>query len=280
MFTPAITQSGLGGWALLKATFDRQLEAFSNSSQVRADVTYLKDRLSSSISLESFLDDRRLMRISLTAFDLGGEEWKRGFIEKVLRESTLSESPFLSRISNSDYIAFAEVFSPQDGRISLTESETQTIVDNFEEASFRLAVGDVDNDMRLALNYEARIADLAKSGSSNETIAFRLLGNVPMRTVLETALNLPSDINALNIEKQSEILRERVRATLGVRQLSDLAETGVVERVIERFHAMQAISNGSQAFTPANVALTLLGGGNGLGATASQNLFISRITTV
>lgn len=280
MFTPAITQSGLGGWTLLKATYDRQLETYSSNSQVNADATYLKERLASPMSLESFLDDRRLLRISLTAFGLEGEEWKRGFIEKVLQESTLPQSPFLSRLRNPDYIAFAEAFSPQDGQINLSETQTEAIRDDFEAASFRLAVGEVDNDMRLALNYEARIGDLAQSTSTDEAIVFKLLGNVPMRTVLETALNLPSDLNKLNIEKQSEILRDRVATTLGVRQLSDLAETGVVERVIERFHAMQAISNGSQDFTPASVALTLLGGGNGLGATASQNLFMSQIAIV
>ncbi len=276
MFTPAITQSGLGGWTLLKATYDRQLETYSSTSQVRADATYLKERLSSPISLESFLDDRRLMRTSLTAFGLEGEEWKRGFIEKVLKESTLPQSPFLSRLGNADYIAFAEAFSPQDGQISLSETQTQAILDDFEAASFRLAVGEVDNDMRLALNYEARIGDLAQSSSTDEAIAFKLLGNVPMRRVLETALNLPSDINKLDIEKQSEILQDRVATTLGVRRLSDLADTAVTDRVIERFHAMQAVSSGSQAFTPASVALTLLGGGSGLGTTASQNLFMSR----
>ncbi len=278
MFSPTITQPGLSGWTILKATYTRQLDAYSSTSQVRSDVAYMRERLSEPMALESFLDDRRLMRVALSAFDLGGEEWKRGFIEKVLLESAEPQSPFLSRLSNPDYLRFSRTFTPVDGQIRISEAVIEGLVEDFEEASFRQAVGEVDNDMRLALNYEARIRDVATSGSDDDTIAFRLLGNVPMRSVLETALNLPSDISRLPVEKQSEILQDKLSSSLGVRRLSELADPASVSSVIQRFHAMRSLGSLAQTYSPASVALTLLGGGNGVGTIASQNLFMSRIT--
>ncbi|HIK65482.1 MAG TPA: flagellar protein, partial [Henriciella marina] len=44
---------------------------------------------------------------------------------------------------------------------------------------------------------------------------------------------------------------------------------------IRRFHVMEKVNNGPSAMTPGYTALTLLGGGQGFGAIASQNLFLS-----
>ncbi|MBU2605095.1 MAG: DUF1217 domain-containing protein [Alphaproteobacteria bacterium] len=273
MFQPVIPLSGSGGWKFLEATYDRQLESYSKSPQVRLDRDYLVDKFSEPVAVESFLDDRRLLRVVLTSFDLGGEEWKRGFIDKVLEESTDPESTFLARLNNSKYTAFAKALDIVDGKISLSPGALSRMAEDFEAKSFQAAVGEVDDNMRLSLNYKSGIGAIAGTGASETTILYRILGDVPTRTLLEGATNLPTDIRKLPLERQAVILKERLQSTLGIREMSELTAPENVEQVIQRFHAMSAISQNASSYSPASAALTLLS--NGLGSQGSQNLFLS-----
>jgi len=275
MVQPAIPMSGLAGWSFLQSTYNRQLETFSDSASVKNDRAYMSEKLSKPVSLDDFMSDRRLLRVTMTAFDLGGEEWKGGFIRKVLEEAATPDSTFLERLNNPAYTKFAETFAFEDGTLSLDADKIEQLGENFETAAFRIAVGDVDENMRLSLNYQQKIVDIAGTGSSNDAIAYRILGNPPVKAVLEAALNLPSDISKQPIEKQAEILRDKLSSSFGISDLSQLTDPDNVNAVIRRFHVMETVNNGPSAMTPGYTALTLLGGGQGFGAIASQNLFLS-----
>ncbi|RIJ27334.1 DUF1217 domain-containing protein [Henriciella algicola] len=275
MVQPAIPMSGLAGWSFLQSTYNRQLETFSDSASVKNDRAYMTEKLSKPVSLDDFMSDRRLLRVTMTAFDLGGEEWKGGFIRKVLEEAATPDSTFLERLNNPAYTKFAQTFAFEDGTLSLDADKIEQLGENFETAAFRIAVGDVDENMRLSLSYQQKIVDIAGTGSSNDAIAYRILGSPPVKAVLETALNLPSDISKQPIEKQAEILRDKLRSSFGISDLSQLTDPDNVNAVIRRFHVMETVNNGPSAMTPGYAALTLLGGGQGFGAIASQNLFLS-----
>jgi hypothetical protein len=219
--------------------------------------------------------DRRLLRVTMTAFDLAGEEWKGGFIRKALEEAANPDSTFLKRLNNPAYTKFAETFAFKDGTLSLDAEKIDQLGEDFETAAFRIAVGDVDENMRLSLNYQQKIVDIAGTGASNDAIAYRILGNVPVKTVLEKALNLPSDLSKQPIEKQAEMLRDKLSSSFGISDLGDLVMPDNVDAVIRRFHVMETVNNGPSALTPGYTALTLLGGGQGFGSIASQNLFLS-----
>ena len=273
MFQPVIPLSGIGGWKFLQSTYTRQLDSFTKSPQVRNDRDYMIEKLSNPISVDDFMFDRRLLRVTMAAFDLAGEEWKGGFIRKALEEVSDPESTFLDRLNNPKYTKLAETLQPVDGNIYLSPDDVAKMAVRFETSSFELAVGDVDDNMRLALNYQSEISDIAREGSSERAILYRILGDVPMRTVVQTALNLPSDITKLNIERQADILKDKLSSALGISDVHDLTSPEMVEKVINRFHAMESISGGSNAYTPASAALTLLS--SGVGSQASENLFLS-----
>ncbi len=277
MFQPAIPLSGYGGWKFLQSTYSSQLQNFSDSASIKNDRDYLTEKLSKPVSLDEFMADKRLLRITLTSVDLGGEEWKGGFIRKVLDEAADPESTFLKRLNNADYSKFASTFSFTDGTMSLSADALEQIGENFETAAFRNAVGDVDDNMRLSLNYQSKIVDIAAAGSSERTVLYKLLGNVPMRTVLETAMNLPSDMNNLDIDRQADILKEKLQSHFGITDISDMASLDKIDKVLQRFHVMNTVSNGPSVNTPGYAALTLLSGSSsGFGDIASQNLFLSQ----
>jgi hypothetical protein len=273
VFQPAIPLSGIGGWRFLQDTYSRQLDSFSDSPQVRNDRDYMLEKLSNRMTVDEFMSDRRLLRVTMTAFGLGGEEWKGGFIRKALEEVGDPDSTFLARLNNTKYTKFAEALAPIDGNIIMSSGELAKIAVNFEAQSFQTAVGEVDDSMRLALNFQTEIAEMTGNDASDKTILYRILGDVPVRTVFETAFSLPQGISSLDLDRQADIFKEKITSVLGISDLSELAEPEVTEKLIHRFLAMETIENGSTSYSSASAALTLLG--NGVGSQASQNLFIS-----
>jgi hypothetical protein len=273
MFQPAIPLSGIGGWKFLQSTYDRQLESFSDSAQIRNDRDYMLEKLSENMSVDDFMADSRLLRVTLTAFGLAGEEWKGGFIRKTLEEVADPESTFLARLNNSKYTNFAEALSPVDGTIIMSSSALARIAVSFETESFQTAVGEVDESMQLALNYQSEISEIVGTDSTDKTILYKILGDIPIRTVMETAFNLPEGISSLDLDRQAEVFREQITSVLGISDLSSLSEPEVTEKLIHRFLAMETIENGSTSYSSASAALTLLS--NGVGSQASENLFLS-----
>ena len=278
VYQPVIPLTGYGGWKFLESTVDKQLEGFTDSARVKNDRQYFQDKMSAPIAMEDFLSDKRLLRISLTAFDLGGEEWKVGFIRHVMEEKADPDSNFLTRLNNQAYTNFANTFAITDGNISLSADTIATLSDDFELASFRSAVGDVDNNMKLSLNYKAKIGDLVREESSDSANLYRILGDVPVRTVLETALNLPSSWQKLDVDQQADILKERMLSVFSISKVTDLTNEDVMDKVIQRFHTMDSIANGQASLSSGSVALTLLNNAAGFGSTASQNLFLSIVS--
>jgi hypothetical protein len=275
MFQPVIPLSGNSGWAFLERTYDRQLENYSKSPQIRNDRDYMLEKLAHPITLDEFLSDRRLLRVTMTAYGLAGEEWKGGFIRKAIEAAGDPESTFLVRLNNTKYTQFAQAFAPIAGKIIMSSSELSNIAANFEAESFESAVGEVDDSMRLALNYKSEIPKLIGEGSSEKAMLYRILGDVPASTVLESALNIPKSVKSLPVERQAELLKERIVSVLGISDVSELSSQEMVDTVIRRFHAMESIKNVDYSYTPASAALTLLS--NGVGSQASQNLFLSLI---
>ncbi|MCR9270623.1 MAG: DUF1217 domain-containing protein [Henriciella sp.] len=276
VFQPVIPLSGLGGWSFLQSTYDQQLETYSNSAQIKNDIDYFTEKLSAPIAVEDFVTDGRLRRIGLTAFGLGEEAWKTGYIRTVLEEVQDPESTFLARLNNAAYSDFADAFRPNsNGTISLTSAQVQTLASQFASESFEQAVGEQDNAMRLSLNFQAEVPKLVTEGSTDQTVLYRLLGSVPVRTVLETALGLPTEFSALDLDKQAEILDEELQKKFGLSSIQDLTEPETMERMVQRFQVLESLNQGVTATGSAATALTLLRNASGFGAIASQNLFLS-----
>ncbi len=275
-FQPVLPLSGFAGWNFLQETYDKQLQTYSASPQIQRDIDYFKEKFAQPISVEDFVTDPRLRRISLTAFGLNGEEWKTGYIRNILEQVQEPDSTFLQRLNNPQYTSFAEALEPANGQINLITSEIDTIAARYAAESFELAVGQQDDTMRLSLNYQDGIGELVTEGSTDEAVLFKLLGSTPIRTVLETALGIPADISQLDVDRQAEFLDDRLKSQFGINSVQDLKSPEVVEQVLQRYQILAGINQNLSATSSASTALVLLGNAAaGFGSIASQNLFLS-----
>jgi hypothetical protein len=276
VFQPVIPISGLGGWTFLQSTYDSQLETYSNSAQIKNDIDYFTEKLSKPIAVEEFVTDGRLRRIALTSFGLAEESWKTGYVRNVLEEVQDPESTFLARLNNQAYTDFANALRPtSDGMINLASGQIERLTAQYASESFEEAVGQQDNAMRLSLNYQTEIADLVDANSTDQTNLYRMLGSVPVRTVMETALGLPSEFASLDIDRQAEILDEELQKKFSISSIDQLTEPDVIDRVIQRYQVLDSLNQNIAATGSAATALTLLSNAVGFGAVASQNLFLS-----
>ena len=275
-FQPVLPLSGFAGWNFLQETYDKQLETYSASPQIQRDIDYFKEKVAQPISVEDFVSDPRLRRISLTAFGLSGEEWKTGYIRNILEQVQDPDSTFLQRLNNPQYTSYAEAFEPANGQINLISSEIDTIAARFAAESFELAVGQQDDTMRLSLNFQDGIGELVTEGSTDEAVLFKLLGSTPIRTVLETALGIPANLSQLDVDRQAEFLDDRLKSQFGISSVQELKDPDVIDKVLQRYQILAGINQNLSTTSSASTALVLLGNAaSGFGALASQNLFLS-----
>lgn len=271
--SPVLPTSGLTGWRFLNDSLETQSKLFNSSPDIARDVEYFIENIKSVKTLDDFMGDRRLLKVALGAFGLSEEINKGAFVRKVLDEGTADSSAFAVRLNNSDYLDMARVFDFSSGELSLSDSQISTMVGLYQDEAFEVSLGEVDNSMRLALNFKRDIADIANQGLSENAGWFKVMGSVPLRTVLESAFNMPSGFSQLDIDRQKELLSDKANSIFGGKGVDVFKDPEAIETAVRRFLLQEQIANGPSANTPGAAALSILTGNTG--GASILNLLIS-----
>ena len=278
MFQPVVGTGGYLGWRVLESSEARQREQFENSPLLEREIEYFRENIANATTAEALVEDRRLLSVALGAFDLSDEINKRAFVQKILEDGTEVTSSFANRLNDPRWRAMAETFSYGnllDPDVS-SEAFREDIIARYKTLEFERAVGDVDGDMRVALNFRREIADIAADAPESETTAwFRIMGSPPLRELVATALNIPAEVSQVDIDQQRELFADRAQSVFGSSSPEIFSDPDMVNDIIRRFFLNRQIENGPSVLTPGFGALTLLQN-TGLGAGASFNLFLSQ----
>ena len=275
-FAPAIPLGGIAGWQFLQRTQDTQFQAFERSPQLTREVEHFQENIWKITSAEELVNDRQLFQVALGAFGLEDEIDKKFFIQKVLQEGTDDPESFANSLVDPRYREMAEAFGFGNlaGPNNVLSDFSSRLVAQYKERQFEIAVGQSDNALRLALNFKREITDYANSESPDDTAWFSLMGDTPMRTVIEGALGLPSQFGALDVDLQQEMLRDKTREKFGDSSLAVFNDPEKVERAINTYLAREQINSGPTGLTPGVGALTLLQN-SGFGAGGLSGLILS-----
>ena len=276
-FQPAIGTGGYTGWIILGRTEARQRETFEKSPTLNQNIDYFLENISKAKTAEDLVSDRRLLTVALGAFGLGDEINKQAFVQRVLEDGTESGEGLATRLSDPRYTKFAEAFgygNASNGSNVLLQDFRNDIVARYKSLEFERAVGEVDDDMRLGMNFRREISDIADPETKEKTAWFQIMGQKPLREVLSVALNIPKDVGSLDIDRQQEIFADKAKSLLGDSNPAIFDDPEVVDEVLRRFFLMRQVENGPSADTPGFAALTLLQGGP-IGGESLFNLLIS-----
>ena len=273
---PAVPFTGLAGLKFLDRTYDRQFGLFSSSPDIEREVDYFLDKAADVRSVDDLMGDRRLLRVAIGAFGLDDDIDKGAFIRKVLADGTVDQRSFANRLVEPAYREMSAVLGFGDvGGYLFQESTRQKIADDFKARQFELSVGEQDVDLRLAMNFRREAVRIVGEGGSDNTIWLKLLGSQPLRSVIESALSLPSSFATIDLDKQIEIITERADRFLGSDGPNAFNDAEVMGQFVDRFLLNSQVANGFVSDnTPGLTALTVLQSA-GVGTGASTGLFTS-----
>ncbi|MBP7001949.1 DUF1217 domain-containing protein [Amaricoccus sp.] len=261
-FSPQIPLAGIAGWRFLQRTQATQEAAFAKGAELQREIAYFRENIGSVTSAEELVADRRLLKVALGAFGLEGEIDKKAFIRKVLEGGTEDPEALASRLTAPGFkeIADAFGFGNAAGARTGTAGFADGIVAAYKSRAFEAAVGEKDNDMRLAMNLRREIAALAAGEGGSW---YKVIGSSPLREVFEKAYGLPSSFGQLDVDKQRDVLRDKTSALFGTSGLTAFAKEENVEKLVTRFLVRAQIDAGPSATAPGAAALTLLQGSRG-----------------
>jgi len=258
-FQPIVPLSGYTGWRFLQRTLDNQQAAFEKSAPVQRATDYFAENIGKIETAEQLVADRQLLSVALGAFGLDDDINNKFFIQKVLEEGTLESDSLANRLSDSRYAAFSKAFGFGDFPIANTvlSDFPGDIIARYHSKQFEIAVGDQNGDFRSALNLKSAITDILDSSASKDAQWFSIMGNPPLRDVVEKALGLPSSISRIDIDQQLEAFKDRSKSVFGSDDVSIFSGDDVQEDMIRLFlvrsEAAASFQNSSYS-----IALTLL----------------------
>lgn len=259
-FQPVLPLTGYTGWGFLKRTMVRQQAVQQALPVQKRDEAYFRDRIGKADTAEKLVSDKRLLRIALTAFGLEGDVNSKAFIQKILEGGTLKEGALANKLADKQYQKLAAAFGYGDFSVPRTRISTfaDEILTQFRARSFETAVGEQNNTYRLAMNAEREIPALAARTTSETAKWFTVLGNAPLREVMQTALTLPKSFSSIDIDQQVAVLKKRTEAAFGSSDISQFKDPAKLEALVRRFVLQSEMQGRSTANSPAATALTLL----------------------
>lgn len=278
-FTPLLPASGIVGYRLLTATEAVQRAAFDRQPQIARDVAYFEEKIGAVKTAADLVSDRRLLRVALGAFGLDDEIDKRAYLRRILEDGTEASDALANKLVDPRYKAFSKAFGFGDAggvRVART-GFAEGLTAAYRERQFEIAVGEQDDALRLALNFRREITRHANSPDPEGVAWFSVMGDQPLRAVLEGALGLPTSFGKLDIDRQRDDLRDKSDRVFGSRSLAIFKDPEKVDEAIGRFLARRAAEAGPSPLTPGASALTVLQSPGGIGSMGMANLVMSAI---
>ncbi|WP_170383894.1 DUF1217 domain-containing protein [Ruegeria atlantica] len=260
-FQPVIPTGGIVGWRFLQRTYDAQLESFSSSAVNEREAKYFLDNIGKVQTAEDLVSDRRLLQVALGAFGLEDDIDNRYFIQKILSDGTSADDALSNRLADKRYREFSKAFGlgPGDVRKTGLKSNMEAIAQDNVVSRFEVAVGKSNETMRISLYARHTLSDLAAQDSGADTKWFYLMGQPPLRSMMETALGLPSSFSQLDIDKQLEVFKDRLSKLTGSDDLAQFADEAAVGKLTDQYLARSQIAQLQSTISPAQTALILLG---------------------
>jgi len=273
-FAPVIPIGGYGGWKFLNRTMDSQKAAVAASPANKRDEAYFREKIGSIKTAEALVSDRRLLAVALGAFGLGEDINNRFFIRKVLEDGTLSNSALSNRLADKRYQALSAAFGFGNFGVPRTQLSdfANKIIVSFRTQQFEQAVGQQNDDMRLALNARRELAGLATRAASDTTQWLTILGSAPLRQVFQTAFGLGSGFGAIDLDQQVSTLRNKAEQVFGAGTVAQFADPDRVENLLRRFFVRSDSATAFTSSAPGASALQLLQAGSQSGASSLLSL--------
>jgi hypothetical protein len=259
-FSPVLPLAGYAGWTFLKRTMTSQKTAFAAVSTSKRDEDYFRAKIGTVKTAEALVSDRRLLKVALGAFGLDADINSKAFVRKVLEGGTLTTGALANKLADKQYLAMSAAFGFGDFSTPRTQLSTfaDEILTAYKNRQFETAVGEQNDDMRLAMNAERELATLSAKSTTEDAKWFTVMGSKPLRTVFEKAFGLPSSLAALDLDQQLTVFKNAASKAFGATSVSQFTDATKMDKLVKQFLIRSEATSGSTSTSGGATALQLL----------------------
>ena len=209
-------------YKLFAANVDKTRERLAQSPIVSREVEYYKENIGNVKSSQELIDDPRLLNFALKAFGLEEMSYAKAFMKKVIDGAEEGERSFAEQLNDPRYQEFADAFDFQSFGAATTSFSraNEGVVERYFQASIEAEAGDQNTGARLALYFERKAGEIEN--------AFEIIADRALYQVIQTAFQLPSEIATSDIDRQADIIKDRL-------DLEDLKDPEKIKELTDRF---------------------------------------------
>lgn len=254
--------STLASYTNITSDLTSSLQRVREQPPVERETEYYLANIGNVDTIEDLVEDTRLFNYAMRAHGLGDMLYAKAFMVKVLEEGRDAEDSFANTLADGRYRDFAETFDfNRYGSTATTFGRAQQgVVDMFLRQTLEEDAGVSNEGVRLALYFERKAPELE---SIYSILADRALG-----TVVRTALNLPETTALLDLDKQVELISERL-------DIDDLKDPEKLDEFLKRFTNLWELANPTSS--GAQTAGLLFGGAQQFGISPELMLTIQQL---
>ena len=243
--------------------FGRQLANPTEDRTTRVErlISSVEARNAPPTNVDDFFNDAGLFLAVSNFFDLPLGEEETAYLRRVLSSDLDNPLSSANLASDPRYLRVAEAvnFQPEDTTRTYPPGFVDAVVDDYVARQFEVAVGEVDNSLRVTLAFERDFQAIVDNAGSNDARWLGVMGAPSVRLVFEAAFNLPQSFGQLDVNRQLEDLKTLSRATFGTDDLQTLLAPNQIEELQRRYLAQQTIAPGGVNPTESVVSTLLLG---------------------
>jgi hypothetical protein len=229
--------STTASYRLLASDMTKSLTRTAAAPQVKRDSAYYLANISKVKSIDDFLGNTRLFTYAMKAFGLADMTYAKAFMRKALEGGVDATDSFANSLSDKRYRDFVATFNfERYGATTTAFTRTQQgTVDNYVRQTLEENAGTQNEGVRLALYFQRK--------ASGITSAFDILADPALLKVVQTALSIPTETGAQNIDKHAALITARL-------DLDDLKNPKLLDKFLNRFTSLYELQNSSATTSP------------------------------
>lgn len=212
-------------YRLLAADMTKSLQRTAAAPTVQRESDYYLSRIGDIKSIDDFIGDSRVFAYAMKAFGLGDMTYAKAFMRKALEGGIDDPDSFANSLSDSRYRDFVTAFNfERYGEAATAFERTQKgTVDKYVRQTLEENAGASNEGVRLALYFERKAASIDS--------VYNILADPALLTVVQTALGIPAETSAQDIDRQADMLAARL-------DLDDLQDGGKLSKFLSRFTSL------------------------------------------
>ena len=213
-------------------------------TQATTDIAYFKTHAARFTSADSLMKDPRALGVVLTAFGLHDQQKYPALIKKVISQDPNTAGSVAYRTGNAAFARLGKALGQFTTPPFASAANVSALVTAYAQNRFESSEDAVSPGIAAALHFKNTIA--------NVTSITQLMSDPKLVKVAVGGGNLPSNFNALDYDKQVQLMTKAV-------DLKKFSNAGYVNHIVTSF---LVTNSGGTISSGGTAALSLLGGGD------------------